>query len=306
MKYTKPPTTFKGQLQILKDRGLIVKDESKTIDILQNISYYRLSAYFIPFQSEVDKFNQNTTIDDVITLYEFDRHLRDLLWDAIESVEISVRTQVTYHLAHTYGAFGYRDSQNFNSKFDHSKWLEKLKKNVKASKEVFIKHFFERYEEVSLPIWMATEILSFGQLSNLFYGLKKADKQSISREKYGLDQSIISSWIHTLVYIRNLCAHHSRIWNRILAIKPVIPRKDTEWNNINNKKIFSVLLVIKRLMCMSDEWEEWRASFLTMMGKFPNVNIKSMGFPDNWEEYFPKENSTKQEDKETQKLIDTK
>ena len=133
---------------------------------------------------------------------------------------------------------------------------------------------------------MATEVISFGQLSTLFSGLRKEDKQAISHEKYKLDQFVLSSWCHTLVYIRNLCAHHSRIWNRILAIKPAIPRKDKEWENINNKKIFSVLLITKKLMSMPEEWEEWRVGLLSMIDKFPSINIGSMGFPDNWREKF--------------------
>jgi len=213
--------------------------------------------------------------------------LRDLLWDAIESIEISIRTQLTYHLAHKYGAFGYTDPGNFNSNFNHSEWLERLKENIERSREVFIKHYLAKYnEENNLPLWMATEVISFGQLSTLFSGLRKEDKQAISHEKYKLDQFVLSSWCHTLVYIRNLCAHHSRIWNRILAIKPAIPRKDKEWENINNKKIFSVLLITKKLMSMPEEWEEWRVGLLSMIDKFPSINIGSMGFPDNWREKF--------------------
>lgn len=287
MKYIKPPKNFEEQLTILKDRGLIVNNKSKGIDVLQNISYYRLSAYFLPFQSQTDKFNKGTTLENVLTLYEFDRHLRDLLWDAIESIEISIRTQLTYHLAHKYGAFGYTDPGNFNSKFNHSEWLERLKENIERSREVFIKHYLAKYnEENNLPLWMATEVISFGQLSTLFSGLRKEDKQAISHEKYKLDQFVLSSWCHTLVYIRNLCAHHNRIWNRILAIKPAIPRKDKEWENINNKKIFSVLLITKKLMSMPEEWEEWRVGLLSMIDKFPSINIGSMGFPDNWREKF--------------------
>lgn len=287
MKYTKLPKNFEEQLTILKSRGLIANNKPKAIDVLQNISYYRLSAYFLPFQAQTDKFNKGTTLENVLMLYEFDRHLRDLLWDAIESIEISIRTQLTYHLAHKYGAFGYTDPGNFNSKFNHSEWIERLKENIERSREVFIKHYLAKYnEESNLPLWMATEVISFGQLSTLFSGLRKEDKQAISHEKYKLDQFVLSSWCHTLVYIRNLCAHHSRIWNRILAIKPAIPRKDKEWENINNKKIFSVLLIAKKLMSMPEEWEEWRVALLSMIDKFPSINIGAMGFPDNWRENF--------------------
>lgn len=285
MKYTKPATTYQEQITILKKRGLIIDDEARAIDILQNISYYRLSAYYLPFQSSSDTFKKEIHFDDIVALYEFDRHLRDLLWDAIESIEISIRTQITYHFGHTYGIFGYTEPSNFHKKFQHAEWLNKLNENIKRSHEVFIEHYHEKYaEEMNLPIWMISEIVPFGQLSQLFHGLQKKDKQAISHMRYKVDQLILVSWLHSLSYIRNLCAHHARIWNRILAIKPMIPRNEKVWSAMSNEKIFSILLVIKKLMSMSDEWVEWRENFIKLIDSSKNINLKAMGFPDNWKE----------------------
>jgi abortive infection bacteriophage resistance protein len=283
MKYTKPATTYKEQINILKTRGLIVDNEARALDVLQNISYYRLSAYYLPFQLGRDAFKKGTHFDDIVALYEFDRHLRDMLWDAIESIEISVRTQITYHLAHTYGVFGYVNAQNFHKKFKHAEWMGKLAENINRSHEVFIKHYHEKYtEETNLPIWMVTEVAPFGQLSQLFHGLQKKDKQAIAHMKYALDQLLLTSWLHTLSYIRNLCAHHARVWNRTVSIKPMIPRNEQAWQKINNQKIFFVLLIIKKLMSMTEEWQEWQAGFIKLIDSNPAINLNAMGFPDDW------------------------
>ena len=287
MRYLKPAKTFQEQIDILKDRGLLIDDEPNASDILQNISYYRLSAYFLPFQSAHNIFKEKTNFLDIVRLYEFDRHLRDMLWDAIESIEVSVRTQITYHFAHTYGPFGYAQSINFHPSFKHAEWLSDLQENVNNSHETFVKSFREKYsEEEHLPLWMATEVMSFGKLSKFFLGLHKKDKQAISDIKYKLNQSVLTSWLHTLVYVRNLCAHYSRIWNRTLSIKPIIPRKEKEWEGINNQKIFCILLILKSLMSMAEEWQEWKEKFIQLIDSAPFVNLYSMGFPVDWRILF--------------------
>jgi abortive infection bacteriophage resistance protein len=161
--------------------------------------------------------------------------------------------------------------------------MGKLAENINRSHEVFIKHYHEKYtEETNLPIWMVTEVVPFGQLSQLFHGLQKKDKQAIAHMRYALDQLLLTSWLHTLSYIRNLCAHHARVWNRTVSIKPMIPRNEQAWQKINNQKIFFVLLIIKKLMSMTEEWQEWQAGFIKLIDSNPAINLKAMGFPDDW------------------------
>jgi len=119
MKYREPPLTFQGQCKILQNRGLIITDESAAINILRNINYYRLSAYFSPFQLQKDVFNPGTTIDNILSLSEFDRQLRLLFVELLADVEISFRTHIAYHLRHRHGAFGYTDRRNFYIRFNH-------------------------------------------------------------------------------------------------------------------------------------------------------------------------------------------
>jgi len=285
MRYTKPPLTFQEQVELLKSRGLIIANDAEAIKVLQNINYYRLSAYFPPFQTEKDMFDQGTTLDAIFCLHEYDRKLQNLILEALANIEVSIRTQLAYHLGHKYGPFGYLDSHNFYYYFDHYHWLKNIRENIKRSHEGFIKHFRTKYtSENDLPIWMVCEAISFGQISQLFRGLKKKDRQAISKNHFNIDHILMTSWLHTIVYIRNLCAHHSRIWNRILAIRPMRNKKDKNWDKIRNDKIFTIFLIIKKLTRFSTSWDEWSGKLLTLLGEFPNVDVIRMGFPNNWRE----------------------
>ncbi len=283
MKYSKPPLTFSQQVELFKTRGLVIKDESEAVDVLKNINYYRLSAYFPPFQSSRDVFITGTTFADVMTLYEFDRQLRALLFEGLERNEVTIRTQLAYNLAHKYGPWAYLNHKNFYRYFDHFNWLKRVRKNINKSHEIFIKHYRSKYiSEKDLPVWMVCEVISFGQISQLFCGLWKQDKQIIAREHFGIDQVLLISWLHTIVYIRNLCAHHSRVWNRTLSISPKVPNKISEWQGVNNTKIFAVFLIIRKLMLVRGNWDQWSGELLTLLGEFPKIDVSKMGFPENW------------------------
>ncbi len=290
MRYGKPPLPFHEQVDLLRGRGLIIGDVKKAVHVLEHINYYRLSAYFNPYQSEKDIFDPGTTLENILCRYEFDRKLQNLLAEGLGRIEISAKTQICHDLALKYGPFGYLDEANFDFRrpyvhINHIQWLGKVRMSIDRSHEVFKRHFFEKYsDESDLPIWMAVELISFGQISQLFKGMKKHDKQDVARGYFRVDQRLMSSWLHTIVYIRNLCAHHSRIWNRKLAIRPLSNRKDKDWNGIDNSKIFSVFLLTKKLMHFRDKWDEWSGKLLTLLGEFPDVDVYEMGFPQDWRE----------------------
>ncbi|MCK5224137.1 Abi family protein [Candidatus Calescamantes bacterium] len=253
--------------------------------VIQNVNYYRLSAYYIPFQDSKDVFNSGTTFADVFGLYKFDRNLRLLFLDIIELIEISLRTKVSYHLANNYGPFGYLDRNLYHKNFNYDHWFDILDRNIQKSHEVFVKQYFAKYSDKHLPIWMASEVISFGDLSVLYKNLQFKDKQTIARRNFRIDQTLLTSWLHSLVYIRNLCAHHSRLWNRSLSISPKVPRKNESWKKINSKRIFSILLLLK-ILCPDDSyWEKWVNKLQSLINKY-NPKILMMGFPKNWEDYL--------------------
>lgn len=299
--YTKPALTFKQQIGFLEQKGMVFHDKSFAETKLASISYYRLSGYWYPFRIRDHQNNvtnqlvQGTSFEDVLCLYEFDRKLRSLVLDAIERVEIAVRTQFTYHIGHQYGAFGHTKAQNFHPQFNHRKWLEKLEEEVDRSNDDFIKHFKSRYIGFpNVPIWMLTEVMSLGALSIGYRGLINDQKKGIEDKKivaqyFNLHHKKLGDWLHTLTYVRNICAHHSRLWNRSLAIKPD-KTKDTNWLppiTPRNDRIFYVLLMLRHLLRATGNGDDWAKEVSCLLSQLANETQwrSAMGLPINWKEH---------------------
>jgi len=290
--YTKPALSFEEQLRQLASRGLHIPDRDSALHHLSAISYYRLSAYWYPFLQRnaagevTSTFRPGTDFDQVVALYEFDRHLRLLVMDAIERVEVHVRTLVTYHLGHQYGPFGHTDPDNFHPKFDHAKWLEKLNAEARQSSDAFVDHFRKKYIGFpTLPIWMSTEVMSLGALSFCYTGLKNPDKQQVAHQ-LGIHHKRLKDWLHTLTYVRNICAHHSRLWNRQLAIKPEKVR-DPDWNppiTPRHDRLFYVLLILRVLLRSNQNGDAWAARCNELLDDLADQerDRAAMGLPADW------------------------
>ena len=224
MKYAKPHLPYEDQVNLLISRGLACPDRSRALLWLKRVGYYRLSAYFLPFKNAgTDSFRPGTTFDQILDLYEFDSNLRLLVLEALDSIEVCARAVITYHLAKELGVFGYADSANFAGSYNHAEFMKILKREEGRSSEVFIGHYRRKYTlETELPVWMATELITFGALSKMYEHLRTSLRKRIARE-FNLPQSVFVSWLHSLTAVRNVCAHHSRLWNRELAVKPELP-----------------------------------------------------------------------------------
>lgn len=290
--YEKPPFTFDQQLEHLSARGLIMDDRDYAVSKLKTISYYRLRAYCLPFRVREDRagvtgrFVPGARFEEIIKLYEFDRRLRLMVMDAIERVEVYVRTLVTHRLGHEYGTFGHADASNFHPRFKHAAWLEKIKKEARRSGDVFIDHYRSKYSGFPLlPIWMTTEVMSLGNLSFAYKGLKGVDKKAIYGQ-LGLRDNRLGDWLHQLTYIRNVCAHHGRLWNRKFPIRPAAVR-DPDWNppvTPRNDRVFFVLLVLRCLLKAMDNEDRWREQVAGLIEPIAREKrfLLSMGMPADW------------------------
>jgi len=291
--YDKPPLTFDQQLNKLKQRGMAVADNADALHWLATVSYYRLSGYWYPMRQIspvggelLDNFRPNTTFSHVIELYEFDRELRSLALDAIERIEISIRTQMTYHFGHAHGAFGHTDNNNFHPRFDHQKWLCSIESEADRSRDQFIQHYRVTYRGFPrLPIWMATEVMSLGSLSFWYKGMVAADKRNVSGF-YQLHPKRLQNWLHVITYVRNVCAHHSRLWNRDLAISPGQIR-ETNWRppiTPRNDRMFYVLLMLRHLLKVINRIDDWHTKVNELVTPIATVEgyRKAMGMPVEW------------------------
>ncbi|MEO5339164.1 MAG: Abi family protein [Magnetococcus sp. MYC-9] len=293
--YTKPPLTFDQQLAQLVVRGLVVDDREQILRVLESTSYYRLSAYWYPFcvrdqdDNVTDLLMPGTKSSAIVTLYEFDRRLRLAIMDATERVEIAVRTRLTYQLAHAHGAFGHLQKTNFHTEFKHTEWLASVREEAGRSKEEFIRHHQETYDGFpDLPIWKATEIMSLGSISILFRGLKHEDKKPVAHW-FKLHHKRLADWLHVLTYIRNVCAHHGRLWNRELAIRPSCPNSKDWCPPVTPRtdRVFIILLMLRQLLAVTSpagEWQQRCNRLLEPMASNPRWR-ESMGLPEKWREH---------------------
>lgn len=288
MKYDKPPITFEQQLQLLIDRGLQCSDINQALHNLERVSYYRLSAYWYPVKNPDDSFKAGASFDAALQLYEFDRHLRLHVIDAIERIEIALRTAITYTLSHAYGTFAHTNPDNFRDSFRHDKWTQKVQYEAKNSQEDFIRHYRTSYDNYpTLPIWMVTEIISIGSLSRLYEGMLHKDQSAVASD-YAVHPSVLRSWIRTLNYIRNICAHHGRLWNRQLAVAPDLPRHDKNWQaplTPTNRRLFAVLLILRQMMAHHHQGAHWQSRVDELLQPIALKDYWriSMGLPDHWQ-----------------------
>jgi abortive infection bacteriophage resistance protein len=293
--YAKPWLSVGDQVKKLESRGLLVTDHADAEAFLRHINYYRFTGYCLAFEYPRHAFPAGVTFDHVKASCQFDACLRDLFNEALEIIEIDLRTVVAHHFGQKYGAFGHTAPASFHPQFDmkitHSDWLDEIRKESRRSKELFVKHFERRYTQYpDLPVWVVTEIMTFGSMARLIRAMHKADRQNVAAE-YGISARVLFSLALHLNYVRNLCAHHARLWDRKWSIQTDLPN-EPEWqgaNTVSNQRLFSSLLLLRILMLRSPhiktEADQWRDRVTDLLKNPPAVtNARGlMGLTANWQ-----------------------
>lgn len=295
MEYTKPPLTLDQQVNLLLSRGMD-GDRSLMTARLQSVNYYRLSGYWHPFRIADDAdgaFKPGTTFETIWSRYVFDRRLRLLVMDAIERIEVAVRSLLAYHHAHQHGAFAYAEDPTSLPKMKpdkHSEFLLRVVDETKRSKETFVRHFKLKYGDrhTCLPVWMATEIMAFGTVLSFYRGAPHQVKQKVATT-FGLPAFVFESWLLTLTVVRNICAHHGRLWNRENGVKPVIPRLEeySDWHvpvRVRNDRLFAIMTICRHCLARIAPQSAWANRWKALLAEFPDIPLNTMGFPADWEQ----------------------
>lgn len=227
------------------------------------------------------------TFDRVIQLYVFDRELRSIALDAIERIEVAIRCRIVYEFCVRHGNNWYEDPSFFKNKQEHKDFLNRCYGEMKRSKEAFMPHYYKKYTNPKHPpAWMALEILSFGQLSMMFKNLYHNEAKKAVALHFGVNYLILESWIEHLTYIRNLCAHHSRLWNRILTIKATIPTNPAyQWVNSpisSPDRVYLTCCIIAYLLKRVAQNAPFTGKLKTLISRNPEIDIKAAGFEINW------------------------
>lgn len=221
----KPAETYAEQLATMRERGLHDDDQPFALHCLEHHNYYRLSAYRLPLSvaGDPDRFKPGTSFTQLWALYCFDRLLRQLVSEALKSFELSVRARWAYTLGHAHGAHAYEQAALFHDPVRHADSLEKLDDEIRRSDEVFIGHFRKKHGMPRPPIWADCEVMSFGLLSRFYANTRAFKERKEISKTYQLFPDTLKSLLEHAVYIRNLCAHHARLWNRRFTITVTLP-----------------------------------------------------------------------------------
>jgi len=292
MRFTKPPLSYEQQADLLIARGLKA-DREKLIQRLERVNYYRLSAYWYPYRLPgSDDLQPDTDFEMIWEHYIFDRQLRVLVMDAIERVEVAIKTQLANYLALHFGSFSHLDRANLPKlRFDqHRRMLGKIQKSEDRSQEPFVIHYHQKYtSETNMPVWMAVEAMDFGTVLTLYRGCDQYTKRAIATP-FGLSARILESWLLTLNYVRNICAHHARLWNRVLSVPPGLPNRSNQPDfhlpvSIPTNRTFTILTILQFLLKHIAPQSAWASRLECLWSeKHPNIPISRMGFPANWKE----------------------
>ena len=286
--------TYEEQLDVLAERGMDVGDREEAVLLLKRVSYYRLSGYCYPFRKlatssgREDTFFPGTRLRDVVDLYRFDSRLRTATFTALTPIELAIRA----HLGHELGRLDpliHLDPYKLGATARSTKyeyWRRRYEHELKSSREDFVKHHKQKYGG-KLPVWAATEIMDWGSLTYL-YELSPTSVQNTISSQCDLTAPQLRSWLKALNIVRNICAHHGRLFNRVHTISPKLPAQgihtDLDCINTDWKRTFGQLTLIQFLL---DRFTVGNKKLLpTVVQSFPEVQIvpiSHMGAPDNWQ-----------------------
>lgn len=280
-----------GIVSLLTSRGLTVGDAEKACQYIQNIGYYRLSAYLYPLLTlpkEEHHFKAGSQFDTAIRLYRFDKKLRVLLFNEIEKIEISFRSTLANVVAlETGNIFWMTDEAMFANATKYYRTMELVDKELKNSKEDFILHFKHKYSNAYPPAWILVEILPLGVVTRIFENLRNNALKKRVASRYELPVPVLTSWLTVITLTRNSCCHHSRVWNRVYAVCPMIAKKlNRPWVNasVSPLKTFYEICIIKWFVDIISPENDLKEHLMKLLSAFPNVDIKAMGFPEKWED----------------------
>jgi len=330
MGYEKPWISYLEQLQQLKERGMVVTDDRRALAYLERIGYYRLSGYWHSFRERtgaccplraegrkkfkqgrtdhltLDSFKSGASLQQAVDLYVFDKRLRLLVLDALERIEVGLRVDIAHSLGRL-DPLAYLKPELLHDEFSSvidpqtgltplHRWQEKHARLINRSGEAFIQHHKAKYG-LPLPIWIACEVWDFGTLSHLYAGMRAEEQDAISR-KYGIANGrVFASWLRSLNYLRNVCAHHSRLWNRNMLEQPKKPGRgeaslfESAWGSGHvQARPFLVFCIAQFMLQTINPSSTWWQRLTHLLNDFPDLeeldlNLKGMGVIEGWDRW---------------------
>ena len=284
--------TLDEQLDILRSRGLIINDEAQARDFLLRNNYYRISGYSLTLRKN-NVFSKYATFQNIIDIYLFDHELRHILLQYLEVIEVQIKSIYAYEFTKVHGPTGYLDEAFFTNQSKHKEIISKAdqQKTQRLPHEAYLKHFVNDLQQ-DIPLWAYVDLLTISDISFLYSISEQPIKDAVARV-FGLTMNkgadILGSYMHSMTIIRNLCAHGSRIYNRLFEQKPSLNKKEKALlrknsnGEIDNAHFYGFLLVMKRIL-PADKFNEMKDSIVSLTEKYPFVRMDYYGFRNDWQQ----------------------
>jgi abortive infection bacteriophage resistance protein len=301
LRYSKPPLNIPDQLQQLRERDLLVGSDDLALNALELIGYYRLSAYWLffeeppaPGETRSHRFRPGTSFEQVIELYNKDRLIRLLVIDAIERIEIAARSAWVQEMSRKHGPHCYLDPLLFRPDFNHGEQLEQLRSQIQQSNETFVIHYRQTYSEPELPpIWAMTELISLGTLRAWIAASELDSKTKVARSLGMPSAQVLNGVLHSLNLIRNISAHHGRLWNRLIVkrlpkikkLQHILVLEDVDGEGVQpSKNLYNYLVVMAIIVRKVAPLSTWPSRMAKVISPMPSEQQEAMGCPVGWQE----------------------
>lgn len=283
--------TIDEQLEILRTRGLTIHDDQKAKEFLLYNNYYRISGYSLTLRKN-DMFAKSASFQNIMDIYNFDHELRHIILKYIEIIEVRMKSVYAYEFTKIHGSVGYLNASFFTSAAKHAEIISKAnqQKHQRLPHEAYLKHFINDLGQ-DIPLWAYVDLLTISDISFL-YSISETDVKNAVASQFGLTvnkaSSILGKHMHSMTIIRNLCAHGSRIYNRLFEQKPSLNKREKALlikkadGNVDNSHFYGFVLIMKRLLPAS-RFSEMKESVIALTQKYPFVRMDYYGFRNDWQ-----------------------
>lgn len=295
----KKPQTVQQQVELLQDRGMSL-DKAQALAMLSQVSYFRLKPYWWDMRDQESDggFLDTADFSLVIDRYNFDRTLRLILFEAIEIIEISLRTKIINHLSEANGSLWYLDNSLFMDKELFREHLLDLKYEFDRSKDGFVEDFKQNnnwiYDELggdNPDAWQIFEVATFGTLSKIYKNLNHQlpAKAAVAKDFGMYFSNDFSNWLEGISVFRNMIAHHSRLWNFRLTKTPTVPKSyPNPWLKLeytqNQKKTPFFTISNMLYLCNAVRPDnQVKSNIKHLIASCTRVNLRRWGFVSGWE-----------------------
>lgn len=289
MDYNKPALSITEQLIAMQKRGLIVNDTAKAEMFLSFVSYFRFAAYMRVFEQQDHRFRCGTTFEQVAALYSFDVELRKLIFGTVQRIEIALRSQVIHQFSLAHGPFWFLDASLAIDQPKFAENLATLQREIEHTKEGFIKEHTIKYGAANFPpAWKVLELVPFGCLTRLYRNFADTSIRKRIARTFGVSKpDALESWMIAINVLRNHCAHHARVWNRLFTqmpqLPPVMPNAWVNVTGIAPTSCYAILCCLVYWLNAIDPQNSFVVELKSLFAKYPTVKPSAMGFTNGWE-----------------------